>query len=203
MKKVLSLALLLIMAAVMACAGSPPMSEVSSAASQPQKASAVSDSAYQLGCSDIIEVQVWKEPELTRTVVVTADGQISLPLLGQIQAEGLTCDQLAKDVAGKYKEYVENPVVSVMVLQPNSSRFYVMGQVLRPGEYALSRGTTVLQAISTAGGFTEWADKGAIVLLRRNGENESRFKCSYKRIVSGSSPEENYLLQPGDTVIVP
>ena len=159
---------------------------------------------YRIGCSDVIEVAVWKEPDLTRPVVVRADGKVTLPLLGEVAAAGKTTGQLEAELADGFRRYVENPVVTVAVVQPNSCKFYVTGQVMRPGEYSLPRGITVLQAISTAGGFTEWANQRRLVLIRRAaGQPEQHLRIDYQRVVSGERPQDNCVLLPGDTIVVP
>jgi polysaccharide export outer membrane protein len=157
-----------------------------------------------MGSSDVIEVQVWKEAELTRVMSVRSDGKVSLPLVGEVVASGKTTSELEGELARGYKQFVENPVVTVMVLQANSSKFYVTGQVQRPGEYSLPRGITVLQAISTAGGFTEWADQKSLVLVRAAaGQPPQRLRINYNKVVSGARPQDNCILLPGDTIVVP
>lgn len=191
------------LAAVVAVAGcshlpwSAPQGELAGEFPQP------TIDAYRMGASDVIEVQVWKEPELTRTVIVRSDGKVSLPLLGEVAAAGKTTGEFEAELAACYRDFVANPVVTVMVVQPNSSKFYVTGQVMRPGEYSLPRGLTVLQAISTAGGFTEWANERGLVLIRRAGGEQQHMRIDYKKIISGSRPQDNCLLLPGDTIVVP
>ena len=159
--------------------------------------------SYRIGCSDVLEVQVWKEVELSRPVIVRSDGRVSLPLLGDVAAAGKTTGDLSAELAKGWRRFVENPVVTVSIIQPNSAKFYVMGQVMRPGEYSLPRALTVVQAISTAGGFTEWANERRLVLIRRLGGQEQHLRVDYKRIVSGDRPQDNCLLLPGDTIVVP
>jgi len=201
MRSLLILAVVAAMVAVCGCSLMPwsgPGGELAGEVPQPTV------DAYKMGCSDVIEVQVWKEPELTRALVVRGDGKVSLPLLGEVVAAGKTTGQLESELAKSYRQYMENPVVTVMILQPNSSKFYVTGQVMRPGEYSLPRSITVLQAISTAGGFTEWADARQLVLIRRlGGQPEQHLRIDYKRVISGDRPQDNCLLLPGDTIVVP
>lgn len=159
--------------------------------------------SYRIGCSDVLEVQVWKEVELSRPVMVRSDGKVTLPLVGEVVAAGKTTGELSAALTEGLRRYVENPVVTVSVIQPNSSKFYVMGQVMRPGEYSLPRALTVVQAISTAGGFTEWANERRLVLIRRAGGQEQHMRIDYKRIVSGDRPQDNCTLLPGDTIVVP
>ncbi len=158
---------------------------------------------YRLGCSDVVELQVWKEPDLSRPVVIRADGKVSLPLLGEVRAAGKTTGELSNELAERYRQYLENPVITVSVIQPNSWKFYVVGQVTRPGEYSLPRGITVVQAISTAGGFTEWANERGLVLIRQAGGQQQHLRIDYRKLVSGARPQDNCVLLPGDTIVVP
>lgn len=200
MRKSLYVAAVVMLAGFAGCAYLPwwgPQGELAGDVPQPPMDS------YRIGSADVLEVAIWKEPDLTRLSTVRTDGKISLPLLGEVQAAGRSTGDLEKELTSKYKSYVENPVVSVIVVQPNSSKFYVVGQVTRPGEYNLPRGITVLQAISTAGGFTEWADQHGLVLIRRAGGEQQHLRVDYLRIVGGSRPQDNCLLLPGDTIVVP
>lgn len=159
--------------------------------------------SYIIGASDVIEIQVWKEPDLSRTMTVRTDGKISLPLIDENTAAGLTALELKELIEEKYKAYVQDPVVSVIVVEPLSSKFYVVGEVNRPGEYPLNKRTTVLQALSTAGGFAEWAKRDKIVVVRKSDEGDAKIKVNYDKIVSGKDFSQNIVLEPGDTIIVP
>jgi polysaccharide export outer membrane protein len=202
MRGLLFLVVLCSLAAAAGCASLPWFDSGDGAQPQAALAPATID-VYRLGCSDVVEVNVWKEPDLTRAVVVRSDGKVSLPLLGEVPAEGKTTSDFGAELAKAYQSFLENPTVTVTVLQANSSKFYVMGQVTRPGEYALVRGITVVQGVSTAGGFTEWANSRKLVLLRRAGGKEQRVRVNYREIVSGQRPQDNYVLLPGDTIVVP
>jgi polysaccharide export outer membrane protein len=160
---------------------------------------------YKIGSEDVLEVIVWKNPELTKVVSVRPDGKISLPLVGDVMAVGLTADQLTKEIATRLKDYKESPTVSVVVQQVNSYSLYVMGEVAHPGRYQMKTYTTVLQAISTAGGFTPFAAKNKMFVLRKSSGTgvETRISASYDDIVSGSDSSKNIVLIPGDTVVVP
>ncbi|MFH0810093.1 MAG: polysaccharide biosynthesis/export family protein [Pseudomonadota bacterium] len=162
-----------------------------------------SEDTYRMGCSDVIELQVWKEPDLTHQVVIRTDGKISLPLLGEVVAAGKTTGQLEAELVEGYSQFLANPVVTVVVREPNSSKFFVVGEVMRPGEYSLPRGITVLQGISTAGGFTEWANRRKLLVVRRLGDQEQHLRVDYKRVVFGDRPQDNCPLLPGDTIVVP
>jgi polysaccharide export outer membrane protein len=160
---------------------------------------------YKIGPEDVVEVIVWRNTDLTKVVTVRPDGKISLPLIGDVQALGLTPAQLTKDIVTRLREYKENPNVSVVVQQVNSYGIYVLGEVVHPGKYQLKSYTTVLQAVSMAGGFTPYASKGKMFLLRKVPEKDSeiRIPIDYNEIVSGEDSTHNTVLIPGDTLVVP
>lgn len=158
---------------------------------------------YTLGAEDVVEILVWKNEALSRTVSLRPDGKISLPIVGDIQAAGLTATQLRDSVKERLREFKETPEVSVIVREVNSLAVFVMGEVARPGKLQLRSQTTLLQAISLSGGFTQYADPENILLLRREGGGETRIRIRYKDIVSGRNPDGNLLLQRGDTIVVP
>jgi len=165
---------------------------------------AVSADEYVIGSEDALEVMVWRNEILSRPrVVVRPDGKISLPLVGDIHAAGLTARQLKDDIEKRLKEYEELPNVTVIVSEINSYYIYILGEVRSPGRYQLKSNISVLQAVSLAGGFTNWASPNSMVVLRRNGEKEEKIKVRYKKIISGSKPEDNVVLRPGDTIIIP
>lgn len=157
------------------------------------------DDTYVIGQSDEIEVQVWQEPDLSRAGVVRSDGMLALPLINDVKAEGVTVRQLRELLTEKYKEVVADPVVSVLITRPLSATFFITGKVAKPGEYTLFKETTLLQAVATAGGFTEWAKTGRLTVVRKSGE---RLKVNYDSIVAGDM-SQNVILQRGDTVVVP
>ncbi len=160
--------------------------------------------AYVLGPEDVIQVVVWKDDSLTRTVIIRPDGKISLPLVGEVHAAQLTPGELANEVRKSLKKYyLEQPEVSIIVMEINSLSFFVLGEVVIPGKHILRRETTVLQALSLVGGFKEYADTKNILLLRREGSIEKRIKINYKNLVSGANQEDNLFLKAGDTLIVP
>ncbi len=171
--------------------------------SLPGANSAKTQDSYIMGTSDVIEVQVWKEPDLSRTMTVRTDGKISLPLIDEITAAGLTPLELKELIEEKYKAYVQDPLVSVIVVEPLSSKFYVVGEVNSPGEYPLNKRATVLQALSTAGGFAEWAKRDKIVVIRKSATGDIKIKVNYDKIVSGKDFSQNIVLEPGDTIVVP
>lgn len=163
----------------------------------------VVDDSYIIGPSDILEIQVWKEPDFSRVVPVRVDGMITLPLLNDVKAAGVTPLQLKKDLEEKIKDFVELPEVSVIVKESLSRRIYIVGKVAKQGEYLLSKDMTVLQALSVAGGLAEWADSDDIVIIRRAGGEEKRLLFDYKKVISGRKLEQNIYLQPNDTIIIP
>ena len=158
---------------------------------------------YVIGPEDVLYIHVWKEEALTRTVPVRMDGKISLPLVQEIKAAGLTPLQLKEVLTRRFKEFIENPIVSVTVAEVNSYKVYVMGQVKTPGLQRLRSETTVTQIIVMAGGFTDWANQKKIVIVRKEDGREKRIKVNYKKIMSGSDPSSDVILKAGDTVIIP
>ena len=160
---------------------------------------------YVIGAGDVLEILVWRNEALSRTVSVRPDGKISLPLINDVQAAGLTPMELKEQVAQGLKKFKELPEVSVIVTDAKSQVIFLMGQVARPGPYPLSPGATVLQVIAQAGGFTPFADRNNIVVIRRsNGDSkEQRIRVSYKSILAGRNTKGDVPLQAGDTIIVP
>jgi len=157
---------------------------------------------YVIGIDDILHIAVWKEPDLTTTLPVRSDGMISLPLLNDVQAAGLTPMELAALLTQKLKKYVANPNVTVLVTQTNSQRIYVIGEVLRTGPMSLVHNMTVLQALATAG-FTQFANTKGIYVLRVDSSQEKKLPFNYKQVIKGEAASQNIFLQPGDTIVVP
>jgi polysaccharide export outer membrane protein len=172
---------------------------------QPSGSSAnvVTPPDYLLGPEDVIEVTVWKNENLSRVVAIRPDGKISLPLIGDVQAAGLTTARVRESIRAKLKEFKETPEVSVIVREINSLVVYITGEVIHPGKLSLRSDTSILQAIIMAGGFTQYASPNKIVLLRRVGAVETRKVIRYKDIVSGQKPQDDVILQRGDTIVVP
>jgi len=158
---------------------------------------------YQIGAEDVLDIAVWNNTAISRTVPVRPDGMISLPLLNDVQAAGLTPMELRDVLVRKLTDYMPAPEVSVIVKEVNSFKIYMVGQVTRQGELQLKGPTRLLQAISLAGGLTSFADRSKIVLLRESGGREIRREINYKRVISGKDAEDNILLERGDTVYVP
>ena len=161
------------------------------------------DANYVIGPEDMLDISVWKEPDLTRTVPVRPDGKISLPLLNDVQAAGQTPTQLATHVKESLKRYVTDPQVTVIVTAINSQRIYLLGEVTRAGAYPLLPGMTVLQALSSAGGFTQYAHTQKVYVLRERNDGQVKLSFNYKDFLNGRNPEQNVVLKVGDTIVVP
>jgi len=161
-------------------------------------------STYAIGVGDVLEISVWKNPELSATVPVRPDGRISVPLLGDVQAAGLTPLALRQTLTEGFKDYVTAPGVSVVVKEINSQKVFVTGEVAHPGAFDLRPRTKLMQVLALAGGLTPYA-KGTVILLRdtRDGKGDRRMEISLKAIVSGKQPMDNVILQPGDTLVFP
>ena len=170
---------------------------------RPSTASRPGAPTYRIGAGDILQVFVWKEPDLTREVTVRIDGKISVALLGDVQAAGSTPSELADEITRELKRFVGTPMVTVGVVQPRSTRFFVLGQVARPGEFPMPGPTTVVQALAVAGGFRDYAKTDEIVIVRQGGEASTFISVNFKRLESARDGSQNILLRPGDTVLVP
>ena len=162
------------------------------------------DSSFVIGNDDVLAINVWKEPDISRSIPVRSDGKISLPLVGEVQAAGRTPLDLEKDIAARLKNYIADAEVTVMVQQINSQKYNVMGQVAKPGSYPLTNAQTVLDAIAIAGGFRDFAKQKSIYILRQNPDGtQSRLPFNYKSVVKGQDSAQNVKLQPRDTIVVP
>jgi len=176
----------------------PPAQTADSAATKPH------DTTYLIGNDDVLGIDVWKEPEVSKSVPVRSDGKISLPLVGEVQAAGRTPLKLEQDIADKLKNYISEPEVTVIVQQTNSQKFNILGQVNRPGSYPLTNSATVLDAIALAGGFKDFAKRKSIYILRQNVDGmQTRIPFNYKEVIKGEKSAQNVRLQPRDTIVVP
>jgi polysaccharide export outer membrane protein len=164
---------------------------------------ATTDPAYVIGAEDVLDVNVWKEPDMTRVVPVRPDGKITLPLINDVQAAGSTPQQLASAVTEKLRKFLTEPQVTVIVTQINSQRVFVVGEVLRAGAFPLVPGTTVLQALASAGGFTTFANVKKIHVMRMVNGKHIEIPFNYREVLKGDNPDQNIKLEPGDTVVVP
>jgi len=170
----------------------------------PAEASAPHNNTFVIGTDDKLNINVWKDPELTKTVQVRPDGKISMPLIGELQAAGRTPLQLEQTITDELKTYMAQPDVTVIVEQINSQKFNILGRVSKPGSYPLTTTTTVLDAIAVAGGFLDFAkEKGVYILRDKPGGGETRLHFNYKDVIKGKHTEENIRLIPGDTIVVP
>jgi polysaccharide export outer membrane protein len=155
---------------------------------------------YLIGFEDVLDVSVWRDADLSRTVPVRPDGRVSMPLIGEIRVAGRSAKQVATEIRERLLPYIQDPRVVVIVREVNSPRVYVIGEVARPGAFPLRGRLTVLQALSLAGGLSEFADTSGIVVL--HGERRERFELDYTDLVSNQE-EGDFVLGPGDTIYVP
>jgi polysaccharide export outer membrane protein len=206
---VLTLAALLSSAGFAQSNSAPPPPSAAAEKAAGEKAAeapraAHSDSSYLIGADDLLAVNVWKEPEISRSVPVRSDGKISLPLIGELTAGGQTPLQLEQEIAKRLANFISEPEVTVIVQESRSQKINIMGMVAKPGSYLLTGSATVLDAIAMAGGFKDFAKQKAIYVLRQQADGtEKRIPFNYKDVIKGKSPEQNVRLQPRDTVVVP
>lgn len=169
---------------------------------EPALQSTVENESYVIGPEDVLYIHVWKEDALSRTLPVRMDGNISLPLIHQVRAAGLTPLQLEDAIVEKLRGYYDNPIVTVAVMETNSFKVYVTGQIKTPGVYRLRSETTIVQIIVMAGGLTEWAKEKKILVIRKEMGKETRITVNYKKAIKGD-PGSNLVLRAGDTIVVP
>jgi polysaccharide export outer membrane protein len=165
----------------------------------PPAAAPVDPRTYMIGIQDVIAVRVWRERELSGDFVVRPDGKISMPLAGEIEADGITPDQLKTRIVEALTNFMNRPEVTLEVRQVNSKRFFITGEINRPGAFVVISPISVLEAISNAGGLKDFANGKKIVIMRGN----ERLKFNYKEVIKGKNMEQNILLQPGDHIIIP
>ena len=162
------------------------------------------DNTYVIGDDDVLSINVWKEPEVSRTVPVRSDGKISLPLAGEVQASGQTPLQLEKLLAAKLQSFISEPEVTVIVTEIKSQKFNILGMVNKAGTFPLTSSLTVLDAIALSGGFRDFAKQKSIYVLRKNPDGgESRLPFNYRDVIKGKNMAQNIRVQPGDTIVVP
>lgn len=159
---------------------------------------AVDPKTYKIGAEDVINIRVWREAELSGPIMVRPDGKITMPLIGELSAEGMTPDELAKAITEALKEKLTRPEVFIQVQQVNSKKYYISGEVNRTGSFALVTPVTVFEALSIAGGLREYANQKNIVIVRGN----ERLKFNYREVVDGKNLKQNVALQNGDHIIV-
>lgn len=199
------LAALVLLAATTAsnAAGQAAKAPPSPSSVAPQVQSPPAGPGYVIQPGDMLEIQVWKEPEISKTVPVRPDGKISVPLLNDVQAAGLTAPVLTTDLTEKLKKFISDPQVTVIVSQVNSERIYITGEVNRGGAFPLVSGMTVLQALASAGGFTSFANPKKVYVLRQENGKPVKYPFNYKEVINGKNAEENIALKAGDTIVVP
>ena len=195
--------LLIGLAMLVACGGNIPSVKTLNDYQNDKQATAATIDSYAIGPGDILAIHVWKEPDLSKQVSVRLDGKITLPLLDDVDAGGLTCAELERQLTKTFADYVDVPEVSVTLVQSGSKKIYLLGKIRSPGEYPLQKNMTFVQAISRAGGVGEWADTSDIKLIRKIKGTEKTFGIDYDAIVSGEDLSQNVLLQPDDTIFVP
>jgi len=162
-----------------------------------------SNNEYVIGCGDVLEIVTWQEPNLTKEVSVRLDGKLTFPLVDDIIAAGRTPHELKVEIEKKLARYVEKPFVTVNLRISESQKFYILGEVVKTGEYPIIKKLTVLQAFALAGGFTEWASKKEILLFRNQGADTEIIRIDYKKILKGKDMGEIITIQADDTIVVP
>jgi polysaccharide export outer membrane protein len=158
--------------------------------------------AYQIGPEDVLDISVWKNPELSRTVPVRPDGKVSLPLVNDIDAAGLTPAELREQLAARLAEFIPSPEVAVIVREVHSAKVAVVGAVKTPGRFELKSPATVLELIAMAQGFTDFASRDRIVVLRQEGQTTRRIPFNYRSVADGDD-QANFFVQAGDIIVVP
>jgi len=196
------------LAAVLFCvplayAQDPPARKPDASQKPAAVTASVADADYKIGPQDVVRIDVWKEPDISRTIPVRPDGKVSLPLLNDVQAAGLTAMQLAGSLRESLSKYLTSPQVTVTVTEINSRRVYITGEVAHAGALPLLPNMTVLQALSSAGGFTQFAKVKGIYVLRTEDGKQVKHPFNYREVVKGNLAEQNILLQPGDVIVVP
>ena len=170
---------------------------------QPQGEVATDSDQYVIGPEDVLYINVWREEALSRTVTVRIDGKISLPLMDEIHATGYTPLQLKEVITQKLKEFIDEPIVTVIVTEANSHKVYITGRVRTPGIYKIRSEISIIQLISMAGGVTDWANTQRILVIRKEEGKERVITVNYKKVMKGEDLSSNLILKAGDTIIVP
>lgn len=163
----------------------------------------LAETDYRIQAGDLLEILTWNEPNFTREVTVRTDGKISFPLLDDLQASGRAPVEVKTEIQEKLKSFIGSPSVTLVVKTSAPRRFFVLGEVKNTGEYELRKNMTLLQAFAVAGGFTEWASKNEIILLRKENGQDKIVRVDYKKIIKGQDISQNVPIEPNDTIIVP
>ncbi len=185
------------------CSCTPHVSPLTEAQAAAAAAATPDQDKYLLGPEDAIEISVWKEPDLTKQLVVRPDGKITYPLIGEVQASGRTVKQLQDEILKRLEKFVTDAHVTVILLKAQNYKIYVTGKVNKPGEFVIGKPVNVMQAISMAGGLTPFASPGSIMVLRTVAGKEMVYPFNYKEVAKGQFLEQNRILLPGDVVVVP
>lgn len=192
-----------VVVSLMLCGCTPPVSHLTEAQAAAAAVATPDQATYLLGPEDTLEISVWKEPDLTKQLVVRPDGKITYPLIGEVQAAGRTVKQLQEEILKRLEKYVTDAHVTVILLKAQNYKIYVTGKVSKPGDFIIGKPVNVMQAISMAGGLTPFASPGSIMVLRTMGGKEEVFPFNYKEVAKGQFLEQNRTLLPGDVVVVP
>jgi len=201
MKALLAIASVCVCSAAAAHAQAPAQAPAAAARAADAVVIPSDDGDYKIGAEDVLDISVWKNPELSRTVPVRPDGKVSLPLVNDIQAAGLTPSRLRQELTRRLSEYVPSPEVAVIVREVHSAKVSVVGQVRNPGRYEVRSAATVLELIALAQGFTDFASRDRIIVLRQNA-TPARITFNYRKLTDGTE-QDNFLVQPGDIIVVP
>jgi len=194
---------LMVVFSLMMCGCTPPVGHLTEAQAAAAAVATPDQATYLLGPEDTLEISVWKEPDLTKQLVVRPDGKITYPLIGEVQAAGRTVKQLQEEILKRLEKYVTDAHVTVILLKAQNYKIYVTGKVSKPGDFVIGKPVNVMQAISMAGGLTPFASPGSIMVLRTMGGKEEVFPFNYKEVAKGQFLEQNRTLLPGDVVVVP
>ena len=208
LKSIASILVLMIAAPVFAQTAKPSTSAqsappVAAAAAAPRATDPVIPPGYVIGPDDLLSIVFWKDKEMSADAQVRPDGRIALPLINEVQAAGLTPDQLREKITEESKKYMEDASVTVVVRQINSRKVFITGEINKPGTYPLTTPITVMQLIAMAGGLREYADAKKIIIMRSENGKPKRLPFNYKSIIEGKNLQQNIELKPGDTVVVP
>jgi polysaccharide export outer membrane protein len=193
----------LAMCAPMAYAQASKASPTAVSATTSSSASGGMAESYRIGPEDVLEISVWRNEAISRSVPVRPDGKISLPLVNEVQAAGFTPAELRTHLAKLLSEFIPTPEVSIIVREVNNFRVFVIGEVARPGRYQLKSATSVLEVIAQVGGLTQFASRSRLFVLRTEGGAQKRIPFNYNKAVAADGEQENFQLQPGDMLIVP
>jgi len=194
---------LVVVLSLVLCGCTPPISHLTEAQAAAVAVATPDQATYLLGPEDTLEISVWKEPDLTKQLVVRPDGKITYPLIGEVQASGRTVKQLQEEILKRLEKYVTDAHVTVILLKAQNYKIYVTGKVNKPGDFLTGKPVNVMQAISMAGGLTPFASPGSIMVIRTSSGKEEVFPFNYREVSQGQFLEQNRTLLPGDVVVVP